>query len=361
MNRFMKTALAAFLLSLFLLAAGNPPATAPTPVAADTVFGDHLWEGTTYMYEITQFKTASGATEAPVALGGGPMIYDNSTPGSLGGHFTPVGRVATPSWSNVGDWRNVLMLGEGYTFEVMVDTVSPEEEETFPADEPITPLISTYNEYGVGAINNYLPTNPYSQTTVFLVSQLATLVWDDDGDQVTVPATDPTTGEAGDYPSFLDFKLTEPWILPLTQYVDGNDTFYAEGDAVGAISSWIPVGVYPNVNPDVGWWTLEYRAATAAATPLNVAPFYEVASVGHDMTTGICYSFEIVNQQMLAWISDPADPLVSFKVMYTGYELPEILQPEETSKDEDGPGFELGVVLFSLASVAAIVAYRKKN
>lgn len=357
----MKTVLAAFLVSLFLLAAGNLPATTPTPVAADTVFADHVWEGTTYKYEITEFKTDGGATEALVALGGGPQIYENSTPGSLGGHFTPVGRVGAPLWANVGDWRNVLMLGEGYTLEVMIDTVSPEEEATFPEGDPIYPLISTYNQFGSGAITNYLPVNPHSQTTVFLVSQLATLAYDEEGEPVTVPATDPATGEAGDYPSFLDFKLIEPWILPLTQYADGNDTFYSDGDSIGELSGWIPVGVYSSVDPDIGWWTLEYRAATAAATDLDVTPLYEVASVGTDMTTGICTSFEIVNQAMLAWISDPADPLVSFKAEFIDYELPEVLQPEETSKDEDGPGFELGVVFFSLASVAAIVAYRKKN
>jgi hypothetical protein len=346
MNRLTKTAIAVFILSVFLLSNGNTPTV--TPAAAETLWSDTLYEGTTYKYRVTNLETASGATEALMAIGGGPNIQANSTASSLGGHYIPVGRVASPSWANIGDWRNVIPVAEGYTFEVTVDTISPEEEATFPKGELITPLIKTYNEYGVGAVTNYFPTNPYSQTTVFMVANYKALVFDEDHDEVEVPVGDE------EYQTMLDFKLTEPLILPTNQYEDGNATFYQAGDPIGERSSWIPVGLFN----DIGYWRLEYRAATPSATPLGAPDtFYEVALLGHDIETGICLSYEITNRAMLAWMSDPADPVVAFKFEWFETELPE----EDEDDEEDSPGFELGVVLFSLAAVATIVAYRKRK
>jgi hypothetical protein len=353
MRNFMKIALVAFILSLFLLSSSIAPVSAQEEEPAE-LWDESVMEGTVYTYEITEFETASGATEALVSLGGGPKIYDNSTPSSLGGQFEAVGRVAAPTWATIGDWRNVLMLGKGYMLEVMVDSVAPEDEaESYPEGEPIPPLVTTYNQYGSGAVTNYFPVNAHSETTVIFPAQLATLVKDTDGEYVTVPATDPVTGESGEYPSFLDFKLTESMVFPIRQY--GNATFYEAGDVPGELSSWIPVGMFGGI----GYWTLEFRAATPAATPIGVFPFYEVASVGHNVSTGIGYSLEIVNKQMLGWITDPTDPLVAFKFEYVSTEAP-YPEPEKT-EDDDSPGFDLAIVLLSLASVATIVAYRKRK
>ncbi|MFX0115368.1 MAG: hypothetical protein ACFFB3_12535 [Candidatus Hodarchaeota archaeon] len=303
---FAKITLIAFFVTFSFLVEGNSSSIA----AADTsmVFDCSVWEGTFFKYRITEFETASGKNEAPVALGGGPKMFANSTPFSLGGHFLPVGRVTNPSWPNIGDWRNVIMLGEGYTLEVEIDTISPEEEVTIPAGELIPPLVTTDNEYGAGSKTNFLPTNPYSETTVFRPAGLTTLVFDDDHKKVTVPATEPWSGVVREYQTMLDFKLTSPLILPIKQY--GNATFYETGDRAGERSSWIPVAVYEGI----GYWTLSYRTNLETETPLGVTPSYEVGVVGHNLSTGIAESFEIVNRAMLAWMTNPMDPLVAFKI-----------------------------------------------
>lgn len=320
-----------FILVVFVITGEVPQ----TVMADETIrFDCTFLEGMHYRYEITEFETASGKIEAPVALGGGPQIFANSTPSSFGGHFLPVGRVENPNWSNLGgriksgghtraalgDWRNVIMLGKGYELDVMIDTISPEEEVTYPEDEFIYPLITTYNHYGAGPKTNYLPVNPYSETTVFLAAKLATLVWDDEANPVTLTATDSTTGEVGEWASFLDFKLTEPLILPITQY--GNATFYQVGDQRGERSCWIGVSMHVGL----GYWTLSYRANIAAETPLGVIPSYEVGLIGHNISTGIAESFEIVNRAMLAWMTDPRDPLVAFKLERIHYPRWEGLQ-----------------------------------
>lgn len=291
---------------IFLLMRGEGP---PTAMADETCsFHCSFWENTVYYYEITEFATASGKIEAPVALGGGPKIYYNSTPGSLGGHFLPIAQTSNPRWSNLGDWRNVIMLGKGYRLHVLIDTIPPQEETTYPKGTRIPPLVTTYNHYGVGPRTNYLPVNPYSETTVFLPARLATLIRNREDEYVTVSATDPITGDRGNYPAFLDYKLTEPLILPIKQY--GNATFYEAGDVAGAKSSWIGVGLYGGL----GYWTLSYRTNTVTETPLGVTPSYEVGIVGHNISTGIAQSFEIVNKAMLAWMTDPQDPLVAFRI-----------------------------------------------
>jgi hypothetical protein len=123
-----------------------------------------------------------------------------------------------------------------------------------------------------------------------------------------VSATNPITGERANYRTFLDYKLTEPLILPIKQY--GNATFYEAGDSAGRKSSWIGVGLYGGL----GYWTLSYRTNTVTETPLGIAPSYEVGIVGHNISTGIAQSFEIVNKAMLAWMTDPQDPLVAFRI-----------------------------------------------
>jgi hypothetical protein len=200
------------------------------------------------------------------------------------------------------------MLGKGYTLEVLIDTISPQEEYTYPKGGFIPPLVTTYNHYGMGPKTNYLPVNPYSETTVIVPAGLATRIHNIDYDYVTVAATDPVTGERGNYRTFLDYKLTEPLILPIKQY--GNATFYEVGDAAGAKSSWIGVGLYGGL----GYWTLSYRTNAATETPPGVTPSYEVGIVGQNISTGIAQSFEIVNKAMLAWMTDPQDPLVAFRI-----------------------------------------------
>lgn len=301
-----------FIVMSFLMIGESPP----TVMADETChFHCSFWEGYVYYYEITEFETASGKIEAPVALGGGSQIFENSRPWSLGGHFLPITQTSNPRWSNLGDWRNVIMLGKGYTLEVQIDTIPPEEEYTYPNRPFIPPLVTTYNHYGAGPKTNYLPVNPYSETTVFIPARLTTRIRNREGEYVTVSATDPMTGKPANYKAFLDYKLTEPLILPIKQY--GNATFYEVGDAAGAKSSWIGVGLYGGL----GYWTLSYRTNTATETPLGVTPSYEVGIVGHNISTGIAQSFEIVNKAMLAWMTDPQDPLVTFRIERRDQEL----------------------------------------
>ncbi len=339
MNRLMKLATAAFILSIFLFSVGNSPA--PVAAVETAEFDPSVVENATATYEITDLETASGATTAKVALGGGPKEFGNSTPVSLGGHYVPVEKPGA-SWADLSTYRNVITLGEGYTFEVKVDTQTADYEKDNPGTDPLIMAAE------------YLPTNPSEfYANVFVHTMHTTLIKDASGKTVTTK----TTG-GDDVASFLDPQFTQALLLPVK--VADNDTFYELGSGH---PEWHWIGVSSFTTPDgtFGWWTLSYTAATSASTPLGLAGPYEVGWIATDVDTGIAQSMRIVNQQMLTWMSTSAsgegDPLVSFKVDLI--KAPKL--PGEEADTDDGPGFELGIALFTIATVAVVAKLYKRK
>jgi hypothetical protein len=303
-------------------------------------YDPRVQENAMFKYEITRFKTAAGQTSALVALGGGPMTGLNATPVSLGGHFAPVGATATPSWSDAATWRNVIQLGVGYEIELTIDTMTATEEDLQPG---ALPRITTYAPAG-----HYMPTNPdAAYAAVFFPAVLKALVKDTTGSYVQ------TTFAGDTHNTFLDPKILEPAILPVSQY--GNSTYYELG-APDAGDHWIGVSEFGGL----GYWTLSYIAGAAGDTPLGRTN-YEVGYVATDTATGFAHSIEIVNREMLAWMTNPADPLVEFKIELTETPSTEVPVDEPESESDDSPGFEFGLVLFSLASVAVLVVYHKRK
>jgi hypothetical protein len=331
---------------MFLLAGGNTPAI-PAAAQPTAVFHESIYENAMFEYEITDLETESGADTANVALMGGAWQYDNSTPASLGGHFRPVPQTGDPDWDTPADWRNVVTLGVGYRLVVKIDTLNMLEEEATPGASARIFARNIDADY-------YLPQNPtlgFESVFHFQEGGLKAKILDTDGEVVM------TTFAGEEFPAFFDPKILEIFFLTIQQY--GNDTFYQYG-APDADDHWLPV----NMHQGLGYWTVQYRGGTDFGFP----SYYDMGWIAHDITTGIAHSFSIVNQQMLRWMSGQInathyndDPLIAFRIDYVGpYE--EEPEPTKTTKeDDDSSGFELGVVLFSLASVAALVAYRKRK
>lgn len=332
MNRFMKTTLAMLVLGFFLLSVANTP----TPVTAQqqVVWGDKMCENAVFTFEVTKFKTEKADTTASVALGGGPVTDEASV---IDGDYYPVASVATPVWTDQSDFRNVITLGLGYEIEVTIDTRTTDYETENPGCAIVhTPAF-------------YLPTNPHpSFKDVFVPTILKAKIKD-------------TTGAYAD--AWLCPKFVEPMILPAKQLLETTQqTTFTELGAEPD-NHWIEVATQLD---GLGYWTLSYTS--------GLVPFpspYDVGVMRTDTSTGITHSFEVLNMEMLAWMSGSTignndNDLVEFEITWTDYDDSNCWKEEEpeetpTTDDGDSPGFELGVVLFSLASVAALVAYRKKK
>jgi hypothetical protein len=330
-----------FILSLFLLSAGNSPA----PVAAQesATWDPQVVENAEFVYRISDLETAGGASTAKVALGGGPMEFGNETPVSLGGHFIPVERPGA-DWNDLSTYRNVITLGEGYTLTVKIDTRTAAEE----ADDPDLPALIT-----AGFVGEYNPSE--LAPNVFVHTIHKTLVQDASGNPVTTKTTGGT-----DVPTYIDPKLTQAFFLPT--HIFGNETFYELGDAHPEWH-WLGVSSFTTPNGTFGWWTYQFQTEAATDTPLNYAGDYEVGWVATDVNTGIAQKMRIVNDQMLTWMSTSADgegdPLVSFEIELVSYPEPPDTKSEKPS--EDGPGFEIGIALFSIATIAVLARYYKRK
>jgi hypothetical protein len=335
---------AIFILSIFLLSAGNSPA----PVAAEetVVFDPMVVENAEFVYKISELKTESGATTAKVALGGGPMEFGNETPVSLGGHFVPIERPGA-TWSDLSTYRNVITLGVGYTLHVKIDTRTPAEE----ADNPdLTALIDA------AFVGEYNPSD--LAPNVFVHTMHKTLVKDASGNPVTTKTTGGT-----DVPTYIDPKLSQAFFLPT--HIFGNETFYELGSA-NPEWHWIGVSSFTTPNGTFGWWTYQFQTESSGDTPLDYTGDYEVGWISTDVETGIAQSMRIVNEQMLYWMSTPNatysgnDPLVAFQIDLVSYPEPP-KTGEDTGDTDGGPGFEIGIALFSIATIAVVARYYKRK
>jgi hypothetical protein len=340
MNRVLKLT-SIFILSLFLLSAVNSPA----PVAAQesATWDPMVVENAEFVYNISDFRTASGATSGKVALGGGPMEFGNETPVSLGGHFVPVERPGADG-NDPSTYRNVITLGEGYTLHVKIDTRTPAEEE----DDPDLPALIT-----AGFVGEYNPSE--LAPNVFVHTMHKTLVQDAAGNAVTTKTTAGT-----DVPTYIDPKLTQAFFLPT--HIFGNETFYELG-AAHPEWHWIGVSSFTTATGTFGWWTYQFQTESATETPLDYTGDYEVGWVATDVNSGIAQKMRIVNEQMLTWMSTSesgeGDPLVSFEISLVSY--PELPDTKSEEPSDDSPGFEIGIALFSIATIAVVARYYKRK